>query len=250
MLTCITRSMSNELYEMMLSLCPRDWNFIRVLNSSAHGYLDYIFSTRFETKWILNLDEDCFIIDLEEIVNMVAYMEANNYDYCGVQDGGSIPVRIHNPLVSNPFFNLFNVEKIFELKKDYYETDYNVDDIRDKYSSLIRFKHSAFKYDLYEPFYKHFFWLLENGLKPYFLDAGEFSKEKYYVIAPLLRIIPYFNSPTMIFGHNGSEMALHTWHSRFINYPNIKKHIMNCYAYARKKRLEKSKTIEIVSIGK
>lgn len=236
--------MSDELYEMMLSLCPDDWKFIRILNSSAHGYLDYIFNTKFETKWVLNLDEDCFLINEKSVEKLIDFMETGGYDYCGVQDGGSIPVRIHNPLVSNPFFNLFNVEKIYSLNKDYYEKKYDTADISRKYSSFIRFTHSNYKFDMYEPFYNHFFWLLENGLMPYFMDAGEFSREKYFVIAPILRIVPYYNSPTMIYDHVGNEIALHTWHSRFINYPNIRRRIMNCYSYARRKSIEREKKVE------
>lgn len=236
--------MNDELYEMMLSLCPDNWKFIRIKNSSAHAYLDYLFNTKFETKWVLNLDEDCFLINSESVVSLIKYMEENGFDYCGVQDGGSIPVRIHNPLVSNPFFNLFNVEKIFPLKKDYYETKYDIEEISRKYSSLIRFKHVKYQFDMYEPFYVHFFWLLENGLKPYFLEAGEYNKEKYFVISPILRIVPYYNSPTMIYGHDGYEIALHTWHSRFINYPNIRRSIMNCYGYARRKSIELEKMVE------
>lgn len=246
MLTCVTRSMNDELYEMMLSLCPDDWQFVKVKGSSAHSYLDFIFSNKFDTKWVLNLDEDCFLINKESVTNMIKFMEDNNYDYCGVQDGGSIPVRIHNPLVSNPFFNLFNTEKIYELKKDYYDKKYDVNKIKEKYSSHIRFTDVKYEFDMYEPFYNHFFWLLENDLKPYFMEAGEFSQEKYFVIAPILRIIPYYNSPTMIYDHEGKEIALHTWHSRYINYPNIRKRIMNCYEYARMKNNTSLKNITVL----
>jgi hypothetical protein len=239
--------MNDELYEMMLSLCPENWKFFKVKGSSAQSYLDFIFSYNFETKWVLNLDEDCFLINKESVSKLIGFMEDNNYDYCGVQDGGSIPVRIHNPLVSNPFFNLFNVEKINKLQRDYYSKKYDVNVIKSKYSSLVRFKHIKYDYDMYEPFYIHFFWLLENGLTPYFLEAQEFSREKYFVFAPVLRIVPYFNSPTMIYDHEGMEIALHTWHSRFINYPNIRKRIMNCYNYARNSSNITSKNVIIIN---
>lgn len=242
--------MNDELYNMMLSLCPNEWKFIRILDSSAHGYLDYIFSTQFETKWVLNLDEDCFLIDYKNIASLIEFMEENNYDYCGVQDGGSISVRIHNPLVSNPFFNLFNVEKINKLEKNYFDTQYAMDDLIKKYSSFVRFTDKKYEYDLYEKFYYQFFWLLENGMRPYFLEAKEFSQERYFVYTPLFRIIPYHNNPTMICSHTGEEMALHTWHSRYINHRNIRKHIVNCYNYALVKSFEKNKDIEIVNLRK
>ena len=130
MLTCITRSMNDELYQMMLSLCPPDWRFIKVEESSAAGYLDYLFSTDFSTRWILNLDEDCFLANYQYIHDLVEFMEKGDYDYCGVQDGGSIPVRIHNPLVSNPFLNLFDSKKILSLQRDYDEKNYSVEKIK------------------------------------------------------------------------------------------------------------------------
>jgi hypothetical protein len=242
--------MDDGLYEKMLSLCPTDWKFIRILDSSAVGYLDYIFNTKFDTKWVLNLDEDCFLINHEAVNRMIEYMEKNDYDYSGIQDGGTIRVRIHNPLVSNPFFNLFNVEKIYPLKKDYYEKKYNVEEIRQKYSGFIKFNKTKIEWDLYERFYYHFFWLLDNGMKPLFLDADEFNAEKYFVIAPILRIKPYYNSPTILFSHEGEELALHTWHSRYYYYPNIKKRINNCYKYALDRSSLHKKNVETIKLGK
>ncbi|MBM2816407.1 MAG: hypothetical protein HW421_3169 [Ignavibacteria bacterium] len=254
MLTCVTRSMNNKLYDMMISLCPAEWKFVKVLNSSAFDYLDYIFTAKFETKWVLNLDEDCFLIDYRRIYDLIRFMENNDYDYCGVQDGGSIPVRIHNPLVSNPFFNLFNIEIISKLEKNYYNKKYPVEEIKQKYSDRIRYLHTEYKYDDFEPFYNEFFWLLEQGLNPYFNNATEFVQEKYLVIAPLFITIPYFNCPTMINDHENREIAIHTWHSRYINYPNIKKAIHNCYDYCFKnsniEKINKNHNIEIIDLKK
>lgn len=253
-ITCITRSMNPKLYNKMLELSDPDWNFIRVVNSSAYDYIDYIFSNDFNSKWVLNLDEDCFLTNYNKIYTLIDFLEKNNYDYCGVQDGGSIPVRIHNPLVSNPFFNLFNVEKINKLEKKYRTTkEYNLEVLKNKFEKHIRFKHSALNYDLYEPFYKQFFWLLEEGLIPYFNNATPFDQEKYFVIAPIGRIIPYYNSPTLILDNNDDELAIHTWHSRYYHYPNIKKAINNCYDYAKSKNktLSNSKrNFKVVDLSK
>ncbi len=233
MITCITRSMNDELYKMMLSLCPPDWKFIRVMESSAVGYLDYIFENDFNCKWVLNLDEDCFLINYNNIYEMIKYLEANNYDYSGIQDGGSVPVRIHNPLVANPYFNLFNKEKInSSSQNNYKKSKYDLDVITNKYSHFVRFLDTEYKYDRFEPFYDQFFWLLEQGFRPYFQKATPYDAQKYLVIAPLLRVIPYYNSPTMLFDHNNNEIGIHTWHSRFYNYFNIRKAINNCYQYA------------------
>jgi hypothetical protein len=240
--------MNDELYNMMLSLCPAEWKFIKVRGASADGFLDYVFNTKFDTKWVLNLDEDCFLINYESIYKLIDFMENNDYDYCGIQDGGEIPVRIHHPLVSNPFFNLFNMEKIYSLDKNYYYKKYAPDEIAKKYSNLIRFNNGKLKYDFYEEFYKHFFWLLESGMKPYFIEAKEFRQERYFVIAPLFRTIPYYNCPTLLLDNDGIETAIHTWHSRYYHYPNIKNAINNCYRYAREKSMIFKKDVTVIKL--
>lgn len=242
--------MNDELFNMMLSLCPPDWKYIRVMESGADSYLDFLIDEEYDTKWVFNLDEDCFLINHQAVENLVSYLQSNDYDYCGIQDGGSIPVRIHNPLVSNPFFNLFNTEKINHVEKDYYDREYNPAEIAEKYSHFIKHKNGRYEFDLFEPFYRQFFWLLENGFKPFFMNARPFDEEKYLVIAPLLRVIPYYNSPTMLLDHNNEELALHTWHSRFYNYPNIKKRIKNCYNYAKTRSRVKDgkKDVKIVKL--
>lgn len=246
--------MNIKLYEKMLLLSNPEWEFIRVINSTAFDYLDFIFSYKFDAKWVLNLDEDCFLTDYLKINDLISFLEKNKFDYCGVQDGGSIPVRIHNPLVSNPFFNLFNVEKINKLEKKYNENkNYDLDYLKNKYQQIIRFKHSEFKYDYYEKFYSQFFWLLEEGLIPYFNNATPFDKEKYFVIAPIGRIIPYYNSPTLIYDSNEEELAIHTWHSRFYHYPNIKRAINNCFEYAKSKNKinsQKQRTFKTLDLNK
>ncbi len=248
MLTCISRSMNDKLYEMMLSLCPREWKFIKISGASADSYLDYIFNTKFDTKWILNLDEDCFIINHENIYKLISFMEKNDYDYCGFQDGGELIVRIHNPLVANPFFNLFNVEKIYQMKKDYYPKKYSPAVLAEKYSHYIRFKRFKYVFDDYEPFYTQFFWLLDLGLKPYFFQAEEYLKEKYHIFFPIYLGKPYYCTPTIIYDNEGEEIAIHSWHSRYYKYPNIKKSINNCYKYAYDKSLLYKKEKKIVSI--
>jgi len=241
--------MNDELYQMMLSLCPPDWRFIKIEESSATGYLDYLFNTDFSTRWILNLDEDCFLTDYQNIHDLLEFMEKGDYGYCGVQDGGSIPVRIHNPLVSNPFLNLFDSKKILSLQRDYDEKNYSVDKIREKHQDKIRFLETEYKFDMYEEFYKHFFWLLENNLLPYFLKAEEYHKEKYFVISPLFRIIPYFNSPTLVKDHLDRNLAIHTWHSRFINFKNIRKRIINCYNDALGDKQKIANKYEIIKLN-
>lgn len=259
MLKCYTRSMSDELYNMMLSLCPGDWEFIRVKNSSALGYLEYIVSDINQSdnssqanKWILNLDEDCFLINYKQIYSLIEFLEKNNFDYTGIQDGGVIPVRIHNPLVVNPFFNLFNAEKLNLIKSNYKRNVYDVEEIKNKYQHYVKYQKTELKYDCYEPFYNFFFWLLESGLVPFFHNAEQYDKEKYLVIAPVLRIIPYYNSPSIIFDHLNNEIGVHTWHSRYINYPNIKKRIKNCYQLAKSRSSLKNenKNVKVVNLGK
>lgn len=57
----------------------------------------------------LNVDEDCFITHWPVVMQLVAYVQANNITHAGMPDGGVVPHRTNSWAVQNPFFNVFNV---------------------------------------------------------------------------------------------------------------------------------------------
>jgi hypothetical protein len=121
-------------------------------------------------------------------------MDRNEIDYCGMPDGGVCPHRLHNPMVPNAFFNIFNAylikkelnwEKVWETKYD--------EGMKYKGNNLL-FKYN---YDTFEPYYPFFFWLIKNNFKPLFLDVRNDSDG----VATHLKF-------------DGKEFATHTWYGR------------------------------------
>lgn len=103
-----TRSMNDTLYDWSQALItlPYKRKKLTGLNDWWHArdYRYLIFE--FDVDGIINMDEDCFVFDNGRLAGLLAYMRENGYDFCGVPDGGACVHRFHNPVVTNPFFNL------------------------------------------------------------------------------------------------------------------------------------------------
>lgn len=191
--TFMTRSMNRKLYDKMSILIDSEFRIVQVIKAKADNYFKYMFEGA-ETKWIVNIDEDCFINDFNQLLKLIEYMDSNEFDYCGMPDGGICPHRLHNPIVPNAFFNIFNA---YLIKKELdwtkiWET---------KYEENMKYKNDnlSFKYtyDSFEPYYPLFFWLMKNNFKPLFLDVRNDEDG----IATHLKF-------------DGKEFATHSWYGR------------------------------------
>ncbi len=192
-----TRSMNHQLYRLSQSTILLPYNRKRLLFTSADGFFyDNIMNSKADI--IINIDEDAFITDNKILKNLLEYVIDNDYINCGVPDGGVIPIRKHNPLVTNPFFNIFNVSKIKEK--------FNLNDILENYSThKVEFEKFApnhllkhiYEYDYYEPYYSFFVWLGVN-FKTLYLDANEHSD----------------GISTVVKDHLGQHFLYHSWYSR------------------------------------
>jgi len=80
---------------------------------------DYLCELLFNpvSDWVINVDEDAFIYDVDKIFTLIDYMDKNNYHICGVSDGGVVKLRDHNPIALNPFFNIIDLRKIKAIPK-------------------------------------------------------------------------------------------------------------------------------------
>src|SRR5262249_25541125 len=114
-LAVATRSMTDFLFQAsgeLLGLdrlgesCPR----YRITGTGNLGYFRELL--RLDADWVINLDEDAFVLAPERLAPLVGYMEANGYAACGMPDGGVVPIRRHNPAACNAFFNVFNLRKV------------------------------------------------------------------------------------------------------------------------------------------
>jgi hypothetical protein len=102
-----TRSMNYDLYRLSSSSVSLPYKRKRCAFTSADGYLyDHIVKSNADI--LINLDEDAFIIDNEKLKKLIEFVIDNEYVNCGMSDGGVVDIRKHNPLVTNPYFNILN----------------------------------------------------------------------------------------------------------------------------------------------
>ena len=215
--TIIIPSMNPVLCAKARAFIPKEWPVI-VKDGNPSVHFDEIKLLDIRTKWAINVDEDCFIMDPPAVLRLIETMEAGGYDSAGIQDGSSY-IRHHNPVLFNPFFFVFNVAKVQAAPK----LSLDIEETR-KYAHLVRFHHLPHKYDGFEPYYSFMLDLLEAGLKPLFLashayeafDPGEHGLGK----------------PSILLGEDGKELAIHAWYSRLWHLPAVQDRIRQCEEYA------------------
>jgi hypothetical protein len=110
----VTRSINHSLYRLSQSTIDLPFKSVRLQDTSANGYLYELLNM--DLDYIINIDEDAFVFNNQRLLQLLEYCIINDIDACGFPDGGVLPIRTHNPLVLNPFFNIFNIKK---LKKDF-----------------------------------------------------------------------------------------------------------------------------------
>ena len=126
----------------------------------AVNYLYHILKTGDE--WIINLDEDAFIVDWNAITDIIKFMSENQYLYAGMPDGGVCWHRKNSWIVCNPFFNIFNAKAIKPILPD-------LEIIRHSaYSSHMDQYKPGFVKGNYqngniEPFNSMFYWLMSHS---------------------------------------------------------------------------------------
>jgi hypothetical protein len=186
--TIVTRSQNEKLYKIAKALLSDKNEFIQCKQfkgfEGALNYLKWIFET--QSGWVVNIDEDCFIVNESLIDICINQMKRNGWVYCGVPDGGGlIPHRSKSKYTANPFFNIFNVDAI----KEKWHT----------YSDVIDFeliKKIEPNYNLDEPFAWLFYWMFKN------FESAEFSD------------IDSTDGTSTIINVNKKPMLIHSWYSR------------------------------------
>lgn len=196
-----TRHSNKTLYSVV-SDCIKElpYDKIPITGTSADGYLIKILESDYD--FVVNLDDDAFVTRPSAINEIIQHMIENDYDYCGVPDGGCIRIRKHNPCSMNPFFNIFNVksirEKVDNFKVGWYEG------LKEKAPLHKLVEGNIYKFDNFEVYYPVFFALLEK-CKPLYLDSIEH---------------PDGVSNIVLF--NDRQFLIHTWYARL--YPKYKEH--------------------------
>ena len=181
-----TRSFDLRLYRLSKGLF-RDWKdaegnpipCVRLTDQTADGYF-YTMLRDKDCDVAINVDEDAFIVDPEAVLALVDTLLEGGYANIGCSDGDEATTG-RDPVVTNPFFNLFNLQLIrtrFDKK------------------ALVR------QLDDREPYYPFFHWLADT-FPTLYLPARRHAD----------------GITTIALDPQGRTLCLHTWFSRFYSMP-------------------------------
>ena len=192
-----TRSMNRVLYHKAMALCNLPYKKERLVGTTADGYLMQIIEDP-EADWAINIDEDAFISDIEALKRLLAHCIEQGYDNCGMPDGGVVHLRDGNPLVTNPYFNIFNTKSLRDqiktrdlseqpreecfTQRELLVDDYNFSNVGE------------------EPYYPLLIWM-GNHCKTLYLKATNHPD----------------GESTILCNHLGEPFLIHTWYSRCYN---------------------------------
>jgi hypothetical protein len=145
----------------------------RLTGTDSTGYCRELLAL--DADWVVNVDEDAFVLAPERVLDLIGYMERQGFAACGVPDGGVVAIRAHNPVACNAFFNVFDLRRVRRVWQDWpavlaarhqpaYET------------AVPAFaRRTRFVFDHFEPYYGVFFALLGAGERILYLDAEEWQ---------------------------------------------------------------------------
>lgn len=197
-----TRSANSVLWERMCEFIPKDVVKYRCTGfngfNEAVDYLYYMFEHAHNNgvDYIVNIDEDCFIIDWANVLNLIEYVKENSFTYAGMPDGCVHPLRSNSWAVHNPFFNVFNVSScnlLIRAKSKSYINSFTFEGIKKPTRPKER---GTYDHNNDEPFSGLFYYLHAKG-KPFNLSA--------YIWGDGLTTELLFN---------GKPFCVHTWYSR------------------------------------
>ena len=196
--------MNDVLYHKAMALCDLPYEKMRLLGTSADGYLYQLIADT-EADWVINIDEDAFVCNLEAMKRLIDYCIESGYDNCGMPDGGVVHLRDGNPLVTNPYLNILNTKALreqFSLDK--------LTELPDKerfsQTELLVGAHDFSATDV-EPYYPFFIWM-SNHFKTLYLKATNHPD----------------GESTVLYNHLDEPFLIHTWYSRFYNRDHFHTH--------------------------
>lgn len=193
-----TRSCNQDLYIKSGQFIKLPFKRRRMKYQTAEGYFYSLLKS--DADIAINIDEDAFIIDNQLLMDLLIFMIENKYVNCGFPDGGVLPIRNHNPLITNPFFNILNLRVLrndfsFSKIKEYRE-------FKSTYvqKTPVQLLKTEYQYNMKEPFYPFFLWISQN-YKVLYLNAEQHHD----------------GITTILKDQNGLPFLFHTWYSRFYN---------------------------------
>lgn len=195
-----------ELYKKTATIFPE--NIDKIVIDGTNGMyglnsIDFMFQKLKNKKyeWIVMADEDVFFYDPNLVFDLIEYMDKNDYQICGVRDGGLIKHRFHNPEAINTFFSIINFKKLAK-EYDFHSVTEHQKFIPEIYENKD-YGFLKYNYDirsLKEPYYCFYFWALIKDFKILYLDT----------------INPVADDETgnIILDIHGNKIAFHSWYAR------------------------------------
>lgn len=168
--------MSRALYETAGYPC------VRLTDQTADGYF-YTMLEDEQCDIAINVDEDCFISDLEAVLALAEKAIREGWINIGCSDAGPGVPRRGEAAVTNPFFNIFNLH---EIRKSWNAYRLVPELKRDNYMGL-------------EPYYNYFHWLLRTfPERTLYLDNRKHAD----------------GTTTLLYDADGRHLCSHSWFAR------------------------------------
>lgn len=204
------RSFNKQLYLLSRRLYEdAGYTCVRLTDQTADGYFLRMLEDR-DCDIAINVDEDCFIANLDIVLDLAQKAYEEGLVNIGCSDAALGCPRGGNAMVTNPFFNIFNLKLIREIwnLNDYKSLEYSqlkdslTKEFLEKGPKLetIR-KDLKFEAQSCEPYYKFFFWLLKTfPRKTLYLDSER-----------------HFDGVTTKLFYGNDMFCCHTWFARQFN---------------------------------
>lgn len=150
------RSFNKELYLLSRGLYEgAGYPCVRLTDQTADGYF-FTMLRDTDCDIAINVDEDCFITDLDAVLRLARRVSDEGWVNAGCRDAGPACPRGGDPVVTNPFFNVFNLR---EIRKRWNEQELKPQLLHTRLQGA-------------EPYYSFFYWMLrEFPDKTLYLDA-------------------------------------------------------------------------------
>ena len=170
-----TRSFSPELYKFSKGLYPAGVEAVRMTDRSADGYF-YAMLRDTDCDIAINIDEDAYVCDPDAVMALAMRVYEEGWANAGACDCGPGCPRSHNPIVTNPFFNILNLKLI-----------------REKYqgpAQIREFDYQPDKAQMKEAFLQQVGWPLNGDF--------EKAREIHYRLTPFFKAAFIDGNPTSI----------------------------------------------------
>lgn len=197
-----TRSFSPELYTYSRGLFHKDIPIVRLTDQTADGYFFTMLQDE-DCDIAVNIDEDAFITDWNPIFDLIEYVVSRGIVNAATPDAGPGCPRKHNPIVTNPFFNVLNLKLIrtkYTTPRDIQKFSYEAHR-KELIAKLPPTLLDSLDYNLdcidFEPYYPFFFWLA------YHFDT---------LYLPAVRHTDGYSS--ILYDNQNRPFCLHSWFAR------------------------------------